>query len=74
MIIDEKAIHTIVEKAKKYDELAFLSKTKLISCSFCGTDQSNVNKLVAGINVFICNECVEKCVEILEEKINQEES
>ncbi len=36
-------------------------------CSFCNKSQREVKKLIAGPNVFICNECVETCVEILSE-------
>lgn len=36
-------------------------------CSFCNKSQRDVKKLIAGPNVFICNECVETCVEILSE-------
>jgi ribosome-binding protein aMBF1 (putative translation factor) len=35
-------------------------------CSFCGKVASEVTKIVAGAGVYICNECVEKCVEIIE--------
>jgi hypothetical protein len=34
-------------------------------CSFCGKSQHEVGKLISGPTVFICNECVEKCVEII---------
>lgn len=34
-------------------------KTKILSCSFCGKSQHDVEKLVAGSNVYICNECVD---------------
>ncbi|HOF13918.1 MAG TPA: ClpX C4-type zinc finger protein, partial [Spirochaetota bacterium] len=36
-------------------------------CSFCGKSQDLVRKLVAGPNVYICDECIELCNEILEE-------
>ncbi len=38
-----------------------------IRCSFCRKHQDDVLQIVAGPGVFICNECVEACVEILEE-------
>jgi ATP-dependent protease Clp ATPase subunit len=34
-------------------------------CSFCGKGQSEVLQLIAGASVFICNECVQLCVEII---------
>ena len=37
-------------------------------CSFCGKSQHEVPKLIAGPAVFICNECVDLCSEIVEEK------
>ena len=38
-----------------------------VRCSFCGKPRSEVKKLIAGPNVYICNECVELCREIVEE-------
>ncbi len=40
----------------------------LLHCSFCGKSQKEVRKLIAGPDVFICNECVELCNEIIEEE------
>lgn len=37
-------------------------------CSFCGKDQHQVKRLIAGPVVFICNECVELCMSILREE------
>jgi ATP-dependent Clp protease ATP-binding subunit ClpX len=37
-------------------------------CSFCGKSQHEVRKLIAGPNVFICNECVELCTDIIREE------
>ena len=34
-------------------------------CSFCGKSQRQVKKLIAGPGVYICNECIDLCVEIL---------
>ena len=36
-------------------------------CSFCGKSTLHVQKMIAGAGVYICNECVELCVEILAE-------
>ena len=38
-----------------------------IRCSFCGKSQSEVQRLVAGPGVYICNECIELCQEIIED-------
>ena len=43
------------------------SSDKKISCSFCGKSQEEVKKLIAGPNVYICNECVALCKDILVE-------
>ncbi len=40
-----------------------------VKCSFCGKTQNQVKKLVAGPGVYICNECIELCSEIVEEDI-----
>jgi len=44
------------------------SKTNTLYCSFCGKSQHEVRKLIAGPNVFICNECVELCMDIIQEE------
>lgn len=38
---------------------------ELLRCSFCNKNQRDVKKLVAGPNVYICNECVDICLDIL---------
>ena len=40
---------------------------KQLKCSFCGKAQEQVRRLVAGPGVYICNECIELCKEIIEE-------
>ena len=39
-----------------------------INCSFCGKDASQVKRLIAGPNVFICDECVELCKDIIDQE------
>ena len=46
-------------------------KTKL-HCSFCGKEQAKVKKLIAGPNIYICNECVDLCNDILKEEDKNE--
>ena len=47
-----------------------MSKTdEILRCSFCGKTQNQVNRLIAGPNVNICDECIERCHTILEEEI-----
>ena len=43
-------------------------------CSFCGKSQHDVKKLIAGPSVFICNECIELCNEIIVEELNGQDS
>lgn len=43
-------------------------------CSFCGRTSEEVRKLVAGPNVFICDECIEVCQSIIEEELGAIES
>ena len=47
-------------------------KTKELYCDFCGKDRSDVEKLIAGANVNICNECVKLCDQILEDQTDKE--
>jgi ATP-dependent Clp protease ATP-binding subunit ClpX len=50
------------------------SGEKLLYCSFCGKSQHEVRKLIAGPSVFICDECVELCNDIIREEIQQAQS
>ena len=43
-----------------------------LTCSFCGKDQEQVKKLIAGSGVYICNECIELCYEIIEEELKMD--
>lgn len=45
---------------------------EFIYCSFCGKNQEEVKKIIAGNNVFICNECVELAQEIIREELAEE--
>jgi ATP-dependent Clp protease ATP-binding subunit ClpX len=44
---------------------------KLLYCSFCGKNQNEVRKLIAGPSVYICNECVDLCNDIIKEEISE---
>lgn len=52
----------------KYDE------KKQLKCSFCGKPQGQVRRLIAGPDVYICDECVQLCREIIEEGIEADEN
>ncbi|MQS88395.1 ATP-dependent Clp protease ATP-binding subunit ClpX [Companilactobacillus mishanensis] len=46
--------------------------TGTISCSFCGKTQDQVKKIVAGPGVYICNECIDLCKEIIDEELGED--
>lgn len=69
-MLDEKTIYNIVDKAQKYDRLLFLQNKIELHCSFCGKSESAIEKLIAGAGVYICNKCVDFCVEIIKEEKN----
>ncbi len=52
----------------KYDE------NKQLKCSFCGKPQSQVTKLVAGPGVYICDECIHICMDILDDRLQEEKT
>ncbi len=45
--------------------------SKLLYCSFCGKSQDEVRKLIAGPSVFICDECVDLCNDIISEEVQE---
>ena len=47
---------------------------KLLYCSFCGKSQHEVRKLIAGPSVFICDECIDLCNDIIREEIQNDET
>ena len=47
---------------------------KLLYCSFCGKSQHEVRKLIAGPSVFICDECVDLCNDIIREEVQEDSS
>ena len=52
--------------------LKFGDEKGQLKCSFCGKTQDQVRKLVAGPGVYICDECIELCNEIIEEEFNDD--
>lgn len=46
----------------------------LLKCSFCGKSQKQVKQLIAGPSVYICDECVDLCAEIIEERLQENET
>ena len=49
-------------------------KRRYMICSFCGKDQNDVQKLIAGFNVTICDECIGLCNDILEDEEHKDEA
>ena len=47
--------------------------SELLKCSFCGKSQKQVKKLIAGPGVYICDECIELCNEIIAEELSDTE-
>ena len=47
-------------------------KDNFFMCSFCGKSQNQVKKLIAGPGVYICNECVDLCNEIIDEELREQ--
>ena len=69
------AISSIIYEFKFRGEkmFKFNDEKGQLKCSFCGKDQDAVRKLVAGPGVYICDECIELCNEIIEEEVGTEE-
>ncbi len=51
----------------------FSDGSELLKCSFCGKSQKQVKKLIAGPGVYICDECIDLCNEIIEEELGTSE-
>jgi len=47
-------------------------KSDFLKCSFCGKSQNQVKKLIAGPGVYVCDECVDLCNEIIDEQLKEE--
>ncbi|MEX0755860.1 MAG: ATP-dependent Clp protease ATP-binding subunit ClpX [Actinomycetota bacterium] len=51
--------------------MAKFGDSDLLKCSFCGKSQKQVKKLIAGPGVYVCDECIDLCNEIIEEELNE---
>jgi ATP-dependent Clp protease ATP-binding subunit ClpX len=56
-------------EAKEIHPVARIGEGDLLKCSFCGKSQKQVKKLIAGPGVYICDECIDLCNEIIEEEL-----
>ena len=52
----------------------YIDEPHNLTCSFCGKSQREVKKLIAGPTVYICDECIELCNEIIAEEYEREEA
>src|SRR5690554_2995209 len=52
--------------------MAKFEDKKQLKCSFCGKNQDQVRRLIAGPGVYICDECIELCQEIIDEEFEDE--
>ena len=53
--------------------MANYEEKKQLKCSFCGKSQDQVKRLIAGPNVYICDECIDLCQEIIQEEFEEHE-
>ena len=49
------------------------NNTRNVKCSFCGKPQDSVKKIIAGPGVYICDECINVCQEIIEDEFYEED-
>lgn len=67
-------LNSVITRFQGVKELfKFNDEKGQLKCSFCGKTQDQVRKLVAGPGVYICDECIELCTEIVEEELGTEE-
>jgi ClpX C4-type zinc finger protein len=60
--------------AKSSKPAASADASEKVYCSFCGKSQDEVRKLIAGPTVYICDECIDLCNDIIAEECEQEET
>jgi ATP-dependent Clp protease ATP-binding subunit ClpX len=64
-----------LDEAKEWHRVARIGDGgDLLKCSFCGKSQKQVKKLIAGPGVYICDECIDLCNEIIEEELSDSQS
>ncbi|KPQ06161.1 MAG: ATP-dependent protease Clp, ATPase subunit [Rhodobacteraceae bacterium HLUCCA12] len=65
----EKLRHERDEAVRKHEKIErLLAELRPVRCSFCGKTQHETDKMIAGPQVYICNECVDLCVNIIRGK------
>ncbi len=74
MHVTSQALYIVLKFFQGVKDLfKFNDEKGQLKCSFCGKTQDQVRKLVAGPGVYICDECIELCTEIVEEELGTEE-
>ncbi len=73
MRIGEKSNIEVLESMSKDKKENGKGDGKLLYCSFCGKSQHEVRKLIAGPSVFICDECVDLCNDIITEELQEKD-
>jgi hypothetical protein len=71
--IDAAERHAGAERPSSSADAAGLARQNTLYCSFCGKNQHEVRKLVAGPAVFICDECIELCTDFVDDPLRDEE-
>ena len=65
---------TAKEESSPKTSKSEVAQSKIIYCSFCGKNKNEVFKMIAGPSVFICNECIALCQDILNDEIAKSKS
>ena len=71
---ESPVLHKVVDGVQTYRDLSAKmsgKKDDILKCSFCGKTQDQVTRLIAGPGVYICDQCVELCSEIMEDEMTQ---
>ena len=66
--MEEGDLESFSEWALKWIDTITDAGSSIFKCSFCGKMQTEVKKIIAGPRVYICNECIELCNEIMQEE------
>ena len=71
--VEREGVASGEASAGSRSEKAVTGPTRLLCCSFCGKNQRDVKRLIAGPTVYICDECIGLCNDIIAEEIDREE-
>jgi len=71
-LMQAQLVIALTHRCNSWKEL--INKSDWVACSFCGKWQYELKKLIAGPNVYVCNECVELCNEIIRDEPREGDS